>query len=180
MARGFEYEPLRRASRSSPGQRELELRLKRVDDLTRERWFCGDTHVHFLSTQGSQLEAPGEDLNVVNLLLSQWGSLFTNTEEFTGAPSVGRDGETIVYATQENRQHLLGHLSLLGLQRAGLPVVLGRPRRGRDRRHARDDALALGRRLPRAGRDGRHPALPDPERRAGGADRHRAASTPSR
>ena len=56
--------------------------------MNAERWFSGDTHVHFLSTQGSHLEAQGEDLNVVNLLLSQWGSLFTNTEEFTGGPTV--------------------------------------------------------------------------------------------
>ena len=49
-----------------------------------EGWFSGDSHVHFLSAQGSLLEQQGEDLNVVNLLQSQWGSLFTNTEDFTG------------------------------------------------------------------------------------------------
>ncbi|HEX6971333.1 MAG TPA: CehA/McbA family metallohydrolase, partial [Limnochordia bacterium] len=58
---------------------------------------------------------------VVNLLLSQWGHLFTNTEEFTGRPSVSPDGNTIVYATQENRQHLLGHLTLLGLKEPVMP-----------------------------------------------------------
>jgi hypothetical protein len=84
-------------------------------------WYSGDTHVHFLSTQGGQFEARGEDLNVVNLLLSQWGSLFTNTEEFTGEPLVSRDGKTVVWATQENRQHLLGHLTLLGLKRPVYP-----------------------------------------------------------
>lgn len=83
-ARGFEYEPLRARVRIEPGQRELTLRLKRLRNLNAEGWFSGDTHVHFLSTQGGQVEARGEDLNVVNLLLSQWGHLFTNTEEFTG------------------------------------------------------------------------------------------------
>src|SRR3546814_1623389 len=38
-------------------------------------------------------------LNVVNLLQSQWGSLFTSTEEFTGQASVSRDGRTVVYAS---------------------------------------------------------------------------------
>ena len=121
VARGFEYEPLRTRVHFQPGQRELTLRLKRVANMNRERYFSGDTHVHFLSTQGSHTEAAGEDLNVVNLLLSQWGHLFTNTEEFTGRPSVSPDGRTIVYATQENRQHLLGHLTLLGLKTPVMP-----------------------------------------------------------
>jgi len=120
-ARGYEYEPLRTTVRIERGQRELTLRLKRIAHMNRERYFSGDTHVHFLSTQGGHTEARGEDLNVVNLLLSQWGSLFTNTEEFTGEPSVSRDGASIVYATQENRQHLLGHLTLLGLKEPVMP-----------------------------------------------------------
>jgi hypothetical protein len=86
-----------------------------------KRWFSGDTHVHFLSTQGSLREARAEDLNVVNLLQSQWGGLFTNTEDFTGEPVRSRDGRTIVWANQENRQHVLGHLILLGLQEQVYP-----------------------------------------------------------
>ncbi len=121
VARGFEYEPIRTRVTIEPGQRELTLRLKRWADMNSERYFSGDTHVHFLSTQGAQLEARGEDLNVVNLLLSQWGGLFTNTEEFTGAEDVAPDGDTIVYASQENRQHILGHLSLLGLKEPVMP-----------------------------------------------------------
>jgi hypothetical protein len=121
VARGFEYEPLRQRVEIADGQRRLELRLKRWTDMNARRWFSGDTHVHFLSTQGGHREAQGEDLNVVNLLLSQWGSLFTNTEEFTGEPTFSQNGRTIVWATQENRQHLLGHLTLLGLRRPVYP-----------------------------------------------------------
>ncbi len=121
VARGFEYEPVRTRVTIAPGQQELTLRLKRWCNMNARRWFSGDTHVHFLSTQGSHTEAQGEDLNVVNLLLSQWGHLFTNTEEFTGGPSISRDGRTIVYASQENRQHMLGHLTLLGLSKPIMP-----------------------------------------------------------
>jgi hypothetical protein len=121
VARGFEYEPLRSVVRIEPGQQQLTLRLKRWCDMNARRYFSGDTHVHFLSTQGAQTEARAEDLNVVNLLLSQWGSLFTNTEEFTGGPLTSTDRRTIVYASQENRQHMLGHLSLLGLKRQVAP-----------------------------------------------------------
>ena len=116
IARGYEYEPIRTKVTVAPGQQELTFRLKRLRNMAKDRYFSGDTHVHFLSTQGSHTEAAGEGLNVVNLLLSQWGHLFTNTEEFTGRPSVAPNGETIVYATQENRQHILGHLTLLGLK----------------------------------------------------------------
>jgi hypothetical protein len=121
VARGFEYEPVRTRVTIAPGQQELTLRLKRWCNMNARRWFSGDTHVHFLSTQGSHTEAQGEDLNVVNLLQSQWGHLFTNTEEFTGGPSISRDGRTIVYASQENRQHMLGHLTLLGLKKPVMP-----------------------------------------------------------
>lgn len=125
VAKGYEYEPLREAVTIEPGQQELRLRLRRAIDLRAERYVSGDTHVHFLSTQGAHFEAAGEGLTVVNLLLSQWGHLFTNTEEFTGAPSVGTD--TIVHASQENRQHILGHLTLLGLKEPVMPWGSGGP-----------------------------------------------------
>ena len=121
VAQGFEYEPLRSTVTIAPGQQELELRLRRWTDMNARRWFSGDTHVHFLSPQGGIFEARGEGLNVVNLLQAQWGNLFTNTEDFTGAPLVSSDGRTIVYASQENRQHVLGHMSLLGLKRPVMP-----------------------------------------------------------
>lgn len=125
VARGFEYEPLRMKVTIAPGQQALQLRLKRWIDMNARGYYSGDTHVHFLSSQGSAFEARGEDLNVVNLLLSQWGSLFTNTEEFTGGPQASPDGRTIVYATQENRQHMLGHLTLLGLKEQVMPWCTG-------------------------------------------------------
>lgn len=115
-ARGFEYEPLRQRVHIHRGQRELELRLKRWTNMNERRWFSGDSHVHFLGGQGAHREAQGEDLNVVNLLASQWGHLFTNTEDFVGRPTVSDDGSSIVYCSQENRQHLLGHLILWGLK----------------------------------------------------------------
>ena len=121
VACGFEYEPLRRRVTIEPGQTELTLRLERAVDLRKEHLFAGDTHVHFLSTEGAHLEAAGEGVRVVNLLLTQLGHLFAGTEEFTGRPSVRDSTGTIVYASQENRQHMLGHLSLLGLKQLVAP-----------------------------------------------------------
>ena len=127
IARGFEYEPLRARVQIEPGQRELTLQLKRWVDMNTRRWFSGDSHVHFLGAQGAVREAQGEDLNVVNLLQSQWGHLFTNTEDWTGGPNVSRDGRTIVYCSQENRQHMLGHLTLWGLKEPIMPWCSGGP-----------------------------------------------------
>jgi hypothetical protein len=121
VAQGFEYEPLRARITIAPGQQDLEVRLRRWADMNADGWYSGDTHVHFLSPSGGATEARGEGVNVVNLLQAQWGSLFTNTEDFTGAPYVHADGRTIVYASQENRQHVSGHMSLLGLKRPVMP-----------------------------------------------------------
>ena len=57
----------------------------------------------------------------MNLLQSQWGSLFTNTEDFTGATSISHDGNSIVYVGQENRQHFMGHMILWGLKQPVMP-----------------------------------------------------------
>ena len=91
--------------------------------MAAEGWWSGDSHVHFLSTPGAQLEQRGEDLRVVNLLQTQWGALFTNTEDFSGQPSVvdGGGGGYITYVGQENRQHTLGHTVLWGLKESVMP-----------------------------------------------------------
>ena len=126
-ARGYEYEPLRTKIKIAPGQQDLELRLKRWINMNDRGWYSGDSHVHFLSTQGSHFESQAEDLNVVNLLQSQWGSLFTNVEDYTGHPSVTREGNNIVYTSQENRQHFMGHMILWGLKDPVMPFCSDGP-----------------------------------------------------
>ena len=126
-ARGFEYEPLRTRVTILPGQRELVLRLRRSMDLKREGYVSGDTHVHFLHTQGALLEAAAEELHVVNLLMTQFCEWFSDIEEFTGRPVVSHDSEVIVHTSQENRQHFLGHLSLLGLKEMVMPFCSDGP-----------------------------------------------------
>jgi len=124
-ARGFEYQPVQDVVDIVQGQRELLVRLHRVSDIRSQGYYSGDTHVHFISTQGAELEARCEDVNVVNLLLSQWGHLYTSTEEFTGRPHLSADGNTAVFACQENRTNMLGHMNLLGLRRPIMPWCTG-------------------------------------------------------
>ena len=120
IAKGFEYRPVRRRLVIQPGQRELALPIERPLDWRRQGWVTADTHVHFISPQTAWLEAQAEGVNLVNLLASQWGDLFTNVADLTGDLSgVSRD-DTLIWVSTENRQHLLGHMSLLGVK--GPPV----------------------------------------------------------
>ncbi len=121
LSKGFEYRPVRQRLLIEPGLRELKLRLERPLNLRREGWVTADTHVHFLSPETAVLEAQGEGINLVNLLASQWGDLFTNVGDITGNAAGASRNDTIVWVGTENRQHLLGHISLLGTK--GDPVV---------------------------------------------------------
>ncbi len=127
VARGFEYEPLRQVVHIAPGQRDLTLRLDRWISMRERGWYSGDSHVHFLSAQGALTEQQGEDLNVVNLLQSQWGRLFTNVEDFTGRPHESGTGPYVTFVGQENRQPMLGHLILWALRTPVLPFCSGGP-----------------------------------------------------
>ena len=108
---------------------ELEKRLP-----WRERgWVTADTHVHFLSPTIALLEGKAEGVNVVNLLASQWGEMFSNVGDFDGrttfgARDFGGDGEFLVRVGTENRMQVLGHISLLGYSGSMIhPLCTGGP-----------------------------------------------------
>jgi hypothetical protein len=114
MSKGFEYEAVRRKLTIAPGQRELNLEVSRFTNLRRQGWVCADTHVHFLSPTTAILEGQAEGLNLINLLAAQWGDLFSNVGDLSHGPLTSHDGEMTVWVGTENRQHILGHLGLLG------------------------------------------------------------------
>lgn len=114
LSKGFEYEAARKKLEIRPGQSELELKLERQTDWRSKGWVTADTHVHFLSPSTALLEAQAEGLNLVNLLAAQWGDLYTNVGDLAHGPLAAKDGETLVATGTENRQHLMGHLGLLG------------------------------------------------------------------
>ena len=125
MTKGFEYAPVRRRLQIQPGQRELKLEITRMADLRSEGWVTADTHVHFLSPTTALLEASAEGLNLVNLLAAQWGDLFTNVGDITNQPLLSRDKDTMVWVGSENRQHILGHIGLLGPNAPVFPLSAG-------------------------------------------------------
>ena len=131
VTKGFEIAPIRRRYSIAADTETITVKLDRVLSWRQKGWVTADTHVHFLSPRSALLEGAGEGVNVVNLLASQWGELFTNVGDFDGATTVGSvesggDGEYLVRVGTENRQHVLGHISLLGYEgRMILPLTTG-------------------------------------------------------
>ena len=120
VSKGFEFQPIREKINIKPGQRELEITLDRNSNLRASGWVTADTHTHFLTPETAHLEAAAEDVNVINLLAAQWGDLYTNVGDLTGEVSGSSSAETIVWVGSENRQHFMGHISLMGA--TGSPI----------------------------------------------------------
>jgi hypothetical protein len=94
LFKGFEYRPLRQKLTIQPGQRSLALRAERPLNWRRQGWVTADTHVHFISPQTAWLQGQAEGLNLINLLASQWGDLYTNVGDISGGLSgVSRDAD---------------------------------------------------------------------------------------
>jgi hypothetical protein len=89
--------------------------------------------VHFLSPSTALLEGEAEGVNVVNLLASQWGEMYSNVGDFDGRTTLGGkdfggSGEFVVRVGTENRMQVLGHISLLGYAGAMIhPLCTGGP-----------------------------------------------------
>ena len=133
VSKGFEIRPVRKVFEVTPDTQEIVVELERVLPWRERAWVTADTHVHFLSPISALLEGSAEGVNVVNLLASQWGELMTNVGDFDGRTTwgsreAGGDGEYLVRVGTENRQHVLGHISLLGYQgRIIAPMTTGGP-----------------------------------------------------
>ena len=119
VSKGFEIRPLRTVVNVTADTREITLELERVLHWRERGWVSADTHVHFLSPSAALLQGACEGVNVVNLLGTQWGELMSSTGDFDGCTTwgsreTGGDGECLVRVGTENRQPVLGHISLLG------------------------------------------------------------------
>lgn len=119
VSKGFEMKPVRKVISVKPSTEKIVIEIEKVLPWRERGWVSADTHVHFLSPSTALLEGAGEGVNVVNLLASQWGELMTNVGDFDGkttygSKEAGGDGEYLVRVGTENRQHVMGHISLLG------------------------------------------------------------------
>jgi hypothetical protein len=133
ISKGFEIRPVRTVVEVTPDTEEIVIEIEKVLPWRERGWVTADTHVHFLSPMSAMLEGSAEGVNVVNLLASQWGELMTNVGDFDGKTTwgsreAGGDGEYLVRVGTENRQHVLGHISLLGYTgRIIAPMTTGGP-----------------------------------------------------
>ncbi|MBI4556647.1 MAG: CehA/McbA family metallohydrolase [Candidatus Hydrogenedentes bacterium] len=119
VSKGFEIRPVRAVLNVGPDTNEITIPIEKVLPWRERGWVTADTHVHFLAPPTAQLEGSAEGVNVVCLLASQWGELMTNVGDFDGkttfgSKEAGGDGEWLVRVGTENRQHVLGHISLIG------------------------------------------------------------------
>jgi hypothetical protein len=132
-SKGFEIRPLRKVVQVTPNTDEIVIEIEKVLPWRERGWVTADTHVHFLSPMTALLEGSAEGVNIINLLASQWGELMTNVGDFDGrttwgSKEAGGDGEYLVRVGTENRQHVLGHISLLGYSgKIIAPMTTGGP-----------------------------------------------------
>ncbi|MDP9483817.1 MAG: CehA/McbA family metallohydrolase, partial [Chloroflexota bacterium] len=128
---GFDRAPHRTRLEIDQSTGRFELPLDRTIDLHAGRWVTADTHVHFLAPSTALLQAAAEDVDLVNLLATQWGDLFTNVTDLPWGSMGDPSGRRIVVVGTENRQNVLGHLVLLGARRPVQPFASGGPPEGR-------------------------------------------------
>lgn len=119
ITRGYEVSPIRDHFTVTADTDEITFELERVLDWHAQGWVTADTHVHFLNPTTAVLEGEAEDVNVVNILATQWGEMFSNVGDFDGCTThsnslTGNKGEFVARVGTENRMQVLGHISLLG------------------------------------------------------------------
>ncbi len=113
IVKGFHYQ-IQNASfalRDFPGGLDIYLE-KAFADMPDEQWYTGDVHVHHINLESALLEMKAEDLNVCNILISDFTQ---DNQNFKGRIEPTSDPEHLVFYNQEYREDRLGHVNLLNL-----------------------------------------------------------------
>jgi len=102
----------------------IAIPLSRWSSLADRGWYGGDNHIHHVSPKTCRLEMDAEDLDVANILTSD----FTlDQAEFEGGLNRFSSGRRLIYVNQEFRNNHLGHMCLLNLKRLIEPVKTMQP-----------------------------------------------------
>ena len=125
ILKGFEYlieegELTERAARKGVHT----VTLKRWSGVGRDGWRGGDIHIHHIAPRTCHLEMEAEDLNVANILTSDFTA---DQQRFEGKVNTASTCERLIYYSQEFRNHQLGHLCLLNLKKLVEPVRTVQP-----------------------------------------------------
>lgn len=113
VVKGFRYRVYQDTIDPGPGQSNLEIRLQPVYSWPQSGWYSGDVHVHYIDPETALLQMKAEDLNVCNVLISDFT---VDHQLFRGAIEPLSEPEHIVYLGQEYREDRLGHINLLNLK----------------------------------------------------------------
>jgi len=98
--------------------------LSRWSAVADRGWYSGDIHIHHISPKTCRLEMDAEDLNVANILTSD----FTRDQrEFEGRLNAYSSGRSLIYVNQEFRSDHFGHMCLLNLKQLIEPVAIQQP-----------------------------------------------------
>ncbi|GJM27640.1 MAG: hypothetical protein DHS20C17_02750 [Cyclobacteriaceae bacterium] len=113
VVKGFHYRIYRDTLLLSSRKGNVEIQLEKAfKQLPDEGWYTGDVHVHHINTESALLQIQAEDLNVCNLLISD----FTlDHQKFRGSVEPTADSMHLIYYNQEYREDRLGHVNLLNL-----------------------------------------------------------------
>ncbi len=119
--RGYEYVIAEGEIRADAIRRgAATIPLSRWSSLADLGWCSGDIHIHHIAPETCRLEMDAEDLNIANILTSD----FTSDQRlFEGKLNPCSSGRHLVYVNQEFRHNDLGHLCLLNLKRLIEPVM---------------------------------------------------------
>jgi hypothetical protein len=115
VVKGFVYRLLDTTINISPETDTIDIKLEKWFEFPAgDKWYSGDVHVHYIDSLTALLEMKAEDLNVCNILVSDFTD---DVASFRGAPEPISDSLHIVYLNQEYRQDRLGHVNLLNLKK---------------------------------------------------------------
>jgi hypothetical protein len=119
VVKGFAYTVVDTVLNLSFLKSPLNIHLKKWFEFPHGQWYSGDVHVHSIDPETGLLEMKAEDLNVCNILTSDFT---TDQDRFRGAPEPFSDSLHLVYVNQEFREDRLGHVNLLNLKKLIEPV----------------------------------------------------------
>ncbi len=120
VIKGYEY-VIAEGELSSSAVRDgaITIPLSRWSSLADRGWYSGDNHIHHVSPKTCRLEMESEDLDVANILTSD----FTLDQAgFEGGINRFSTRRRLIYVNQEFRNDHLGHMCLLNLKRLIEPV----------------------------------------------------------
>ena len=113
VVKGFRYKIQDNSWSSERSTKGIDIYLEKAfEDIPEGQWYTGDVHVHHINVESALMEMKAEDLNVCNLLISD----FTlDHQNYKGRVESASDPEHLIFYNQEYREDRLGHINLLNL-----------------------------------------------------------------